>query len=55
LILRKEDPKKFGFDRIQINDSTAFITSTVGFETDDKRKQVFAKYQELKFRDKGSS
>ena len=45
LIIRDQDPKKFGFNRIQLNDTNVFITSTVGFENEDKRKKVFDKYK----------
>jgi hypothetical protein len=48
LLLKKQDPKQFGFDRIQLNDSNVFNFGTVGFENEDKRKQAFAKYQEFK-------
>ncbi len=54
LIMKKQDPKKFGFDRIQMNPSTSFSTSTVGFENDDTRKKVFKKYEEFKSRKGGS-
>ena len=54
LIMKKQDPKKFGFDRIQMNPSTSFSTSTVGFENDDTRKKVFKKYEEFKSRESGS-
>ncbi len=48
LILRRQDPKQFGFDRIRMNESTVFNFGTIGFENEDKRKQAFAKYQEFK-------
>ena len=48
LILKKQDPKQFGFDRIKMNESSLFIFGTIGFENEDKRKQAFAKYQEFK-------
>ena len=48
LLLKKQDPKQFGFERIQLNDSNVFNFGTVGFENEDKRKQAFAKYQEFK-------
>lgn len=48
LLLKKQDPKRFGFERIQFNDSNVFNFGTVGFENEDKRKQAFAKYQEFK-------
>ncbi len=48
LLLKKQDPKRFGFDRIQLNDSNVFNFGTVGFENEDKRKQAFARYEEFK-------
>ena len=48
LIMKKQDPKKFGFDRIQQNTTNAFVTSTVGFENDEKRNKTFAKWKEFK-------
>jgi hypothetical protein len=51
LILKKQDPKKFGFSRLQMNPSTSFSTSTIGFENDDTRKKVFTNYEEFKKRE----
>jgi hypothetical protein len=51
LILRKEDPKKFGFGRIQTNPTTVFATNTVGFENEDRRKQALAKYRQFRLAD----
>ncbi len=48
LILQKQDPKQFGFERIQRSESTVFNFGTLGFQNEDKRKQAFAKYQEFK-------
>jgi hypothetical protein len=44
LILQKRDPKRFGFERIQRNEQTVFVTGSVGFENEDRRKKVFSKY-----------
>ncbi|MCH5374980.1 MAG: hypothetical protein JJ992_13470, partial [Planctomycetes bacterium] len=38
------DPKDFGFDRLQKNEMSVFITSTAGFEDDEKRKEAFKKW-----------
>ncbi len=48
VIMKKQDPKKIGFDRIQQNTSNVFSTSTVGFENDEKRNKVLAKWKEFK-------
>jgi hypothetical protein len=48
LMLHGQDPKEFGFSRIQTNNTTMFATNTVGFENEDRRKQVFAKYQQFR-------
>jgi hypothetical protein len=48
LIMKKQEPKEFGFERLQLNPTNVFVTSTVGFENEDKRKAAFAKY--AKFR-----
>lgn len=48
LVLKKQDPKQFGFDRIKMSESSVFNFGTIGFENEDKRKQAFAKYQEFK-------
>lgn len=45
MIMNKQDPKEFGFDRIQLNETTMFVTSTVGFENDEQRQQVFDKWR----------
>ncbi len=50
LLLKKQDPKQFGFDRIQLNDSTLFNLGTVGFENEDQRKAAFDKYHEFQAR-----
>ncbi len=50
LILKGQDPKQFGFSRIQENPATVFTTSTVGFENEDRRKQAFAKYRQFQSR-----
>jgi hypothetical protein len=47
LILQKQDPKQFGFDRIKMNESSVFIFGTIGFENEDKRERAFAKYHEF--------
>jgi hypothetical protein len=54
LILKKQDPKSFGFDRIQLNPTTSFSTSTVGFANDDTRKKAYKKYDEFRSRENGS-
>jgi hypothetical protein len=48
LLLKKQDPRSFGFERFQTNETTSFVTSTVGFENDDRRKKVFDKYATFK-------
>jgi HEAT repeat protein len=48
VIMKKQDPKKFGFDRIQQNPTSVFSTSTVGFENDEKRNKALAKWKEFK-------
>jgi hypothetical protein len=48
LLLKKQDPKTFGFERIQFNESNVFNYGTVGFENEDKRKLAFDKYREFK-------
>ncbi len=47
LKLRKQDPKQFGFRRIQEDSATVFTISTVGFESEERRKQVFDKYHQF--------
>ena len=48
LLLKKQDPKQFGFDRFQLNEVNLLNFGTLGFENEDKRKQAFAKYDEFK-------
>jgi len=52
LIMRKQDPKKFGFDRIQQHPTNVLVTSTVGFENDEKRNKAIAKWKEFKANEK---
>jgi hypothetical protein len=47
MLMRKQDPKKFGFDRLQTNTSNGFTTSTAGFASDDKRKAAFEKWKKF--------
>jgi len=47
LLLKKQDPKRFGFDRFQLNEVNLLNFGTIGFENEDKRKQAFAKYDEF--------
>jgi hypothetical protein len=45
LKLRKQDPKQFGFQRVQEDPNTVVAISSIGFENDDRRQEVFAKYR----------
>jgi len=48
VIMKKQDPKKFGFDRIQQNTTNVFSTNTVGFQNDEQRGKALAKWKEFK-------
>lgn len=48
VIMKKQDPKKFGFDRIQQNTTNVFSTNTVGFPNDEARGKALAKWKEFK-------
>ncbi len=52
LIIRKQDPKEFGFGRIQLDPVNVLVPSTVGFENDEKRNKVIAKWKEFKANEK---
>lgn len=52
LIMKKQDPKKFGFERIQQHHTSVLVTSTVGFENDEKRNKVIAKWKKFKANEK---
>jgi hypothetical protein len=52
VIMKKQDAKKFGFDRIQQNTTNVFSTNTVGFENDEKRDKALAKWKEFKSAEK---
>jgi len=43
--LSGQDPKKFGFSRLQANSSTLFNASTMGFENDEKRNEAVKKWE----------
>jgi hypothetical protein len=45
LIMAGEDPAKYGFDRIQRNETNVFITSTIGFDDDKKRQATIEKFK----------
>lgn len=55
LILKKLDPREFGFDRLQLNATSVFVTSTVGFENEDKRNLAFAKWSKSRSGEKKST
>ena len=50
LVMSKLDPKEFGFDRFQQPPNQVINISTVGFENDEKRNKVLAKWREYKQR-----
>jgi hypothetical protein len=52
LIMRMQDPKEFGFDRIQRQAATVLVPSTVGFESDEKRNKAIAKWNAFKAAEK---
>ena len=55
LVMKKLDPKEFGFDRLQLNATSVFVTSTVGFENEDKRHVAFAKWNKFRSGEKKST
>ena len=52
LLLKEQDPKKFGFTRIALQSTNVFSTNTVGFENDEQRKQTIEKWQKFKASEK---
>ncbi len=48
VIMKKQDPKKFGFDRLQQHPTNVFSTNTVGFQNDETRGKALAKWKEFK-------
>jgi len=52
LLMKKQDPKKFGFDRIQTNTTNVFSTNTVGFQNDEARKKSLTKWKEFQASEK---
>jgi hypothetical protein len=48
LHLSKQDPKAFGFDRLQMQPPYLFNVSTLGFENDEKRKAALDKWTAFK-------
>jgi hypothetical protein len=52
LVMKKQDPKQFGFDRFQDVPQSGINVSTVGFENDEKRNQALAKWREFKKQEK---
>jgi hypothetical protein len=55
LVMKKLDPKEFGFDRLELNATSIFVTSTVGFEHEDKRNLAFAKWNKFRSGEKKST
>lgn len=45
LIMKKQEPRQFGFERLQLNATNVLIAGTVGFETEEKRNAAFAKWK----------
>jgi hypothetical protein len=52
LIMKKQDPEEFGFDRFRQHATNVLVTSTVGFEDDEKRNKTMAKWKEFKAKEK---
>jgi len=48
--LESGDLKAFGFDRLEANPVQVYSPHTIGFVSDDKRQEVFKKWQEVKAR-----
>jgi hypothetical protein len=46
--LESGDLKAFGFDRLEANPMQLYAPHTIGFVSDDKRQEVFKKWEELK-------
>ncbi len=46
LLMQDEDPKDYGFERIQMHNVNVFVTGTAGFDSDEKRQATFAKFRE---------
>ena len=53
LLMQGEDPKEYGFERIQLHNVNVFVTGTAGFDSDEKRQAALAKFRES--RDRGRS
>jgi hypothetical protein len=45
LHVTKQDPKTYGFDRLQTHPQIVFNTTTVGFESDTERNEALAKWK----------
>lgn len=45
VIMADQEPRDFGFDRLQRNEMSVFITGSVGFENDDQRQAAFDKWK----------
>ena len=48
LLMKKQDPKQFGFTRFQPVPQSILNVSSVGFENDDKRNEALAKWRAFK-------
>lgn len=48
LYMNKQDPKKFGFDRIQPNSRMLFSTSSIGFKDEKQRQAAFDKWKKFR-------
>lgn len=52
LLMQNEDPKDYGFERIQLHNVNVFVTGTAGFDSDEKRQATFAKFREFRDRER---
>lgn len=52
LYMNKQDPKKYGFERIQPNSRMLFSTSSIGFKDDKQRQAAFDKWKKFRASEK---
>ena len=48
LLVHKQDPKEFGFDRLQLDPQMVLQAYSAGFENEEKRAAAFAKWEEFR-------
>jgi hypothetical protein len=54
LLMQGDEPKEYGFERMQLHNVNVFVTGTAGFDSDEKRQAALAKFRESRDRERSA-